>query len=134
MKIHDSGDGFEVTVAEASQALINGKKPQKGDTISVHYTGTFEDGRVFDSSRERNKPFAFQIGTNQVIKCWEEGFLHLAKSQRGSFRCPPEYAYGSAGAGSIIPPNSVLIFNVELLDINPTAQGDAGQQMSAGSD
>ena len=107
----------------------------KGDTISVHYTGTFEDGRVFDSSRERNKPFSFQIGNNQVIRCWEEGFLHLAKMQRGSFRCPPEYAYGSSGAGSIIPPDTVLNFNVELLEINPTPTmkdrvSEAGDQLS----
>ena len=88
-------DGFQVHIAEQSTKLI-GSAPKKGDTITVHYTGMFEDsGRVFDSSRERNRPFSFQIGTNQVIKCWEEGFSLLTKFQRAQFRCPPEYAYGS---------------------------------------
>ena len=70
-----------------------------------------------------------------VIRCWEEGFLHLSKMQRGSFRCPPDYAYGSSGAGSIIPPDTVLNFNVELLEINPTPGmkdrvSEAGDQLS----
>ena len=77
IKIHDV-DGFEVHVAEASTKLI-GSTPKAGDTITVHYTGLFEDGKVFDSSRERNRPFSFRIGTNQVIKCWEEGFALLTK-------------------------------------------------------
>ncbi len=123
MKIADV-DGFQVYIAEASQAIISVKTPQTGDTVRVHYDGLFEDGRVFDSSRERDKPFDFKIGLNQVIKCWEEGFALLTKYQRASFRCPPEYAYGSAGAGSIIPPDTVLIFNVELLDINPDVNAD----------
>ena len=74
---------------------------------------------MFDSSRERNRPFTFEIGVNQVIKCWEEGFKHLSKHQRAQFTCPPSYAYGSQGAGSIIPPETTLLFHVELLDINP---------------
>ena len=87
-------DGFIVQVAQASQK-IQGKRATKGDTLRVHYTGMFEDGRVFDSSRERNRPFTFEVGVGQVIKCWEEGFMHLSKHQRAQFTCPPEYAYGS---------------------------------------
>ena len=75
---------------------------------------------MFDSSRDRGRPFTFELAKDTVIKCWEEGFAMLLRHQRAVFRCPPEYAYGSAGAGTIIPPHSVLLFNVELLEINPT--------------
>ena len=75
----DKEDGFNVAIAEASLSLV-GTKPKAGDTLIVHHTGFLEGGKVFDSSRERNVPFEFTIGTNQVVPCWEEGFLHFSKS------------------------------------------------------
>ena len=71
-------DGFSVEVYEDSRNK-DGKMASPGDTLSVHYTGMFQDGRVFDSSRDRNSPFNVEIGNAQVIKCWEEGFMHLRK-------------------------------------------------------
>ena len=85
----------------------------------VHYVGRFEDGDDFDSSFKRNRPFTFEIQKNKVIRCWDDGFLHLAKGMRARLLCPPDYAYGSSGAGRVIPPDSDLVFDVELLDINP---------------
>ena len=85
----------------------------------VHYVGRFEDGDDFDSSFKRNRPFTFEIQKNKVIRCWDDGFLHLTKGMRARLLCPPDYAYGSSGAGRVIPPDSDLMFDVELLDINP---------------
>ena len=71
-------DGFSVEVYEDSKKE-DARVPNPGDTLSVHYTGMFQDERVFDSSRDRNSPFNFEIGNAQVIKCWEEGFMHMKK-------------------------------------------------------
>ena len=71
-------DGFNVAIEEATLSLI-GTKPKAGDSLIVHYTGFLEGGKIFDSSRERNAPFEFTIGTNQVVPCWEEGFMHFSK-------------------------------------------------------
>merc|ERR1712026_66197 len=91
--------------------------PKKGDRLSMHYTGTLTDGSKFDSSRDRGKPFETQIGVGQVIKGWDEGFTKLSKGQQAKLTITPDYGYGAAGAGGVIPPNATLIFDVELLDI-----------------
>ena len=93
-----------------------GPFPSKGDKVSVHYKGTLLDGTVFDSSYQRNQPIEFDIGLGQVIAGWDEGIMLLNKGARARFIIPSNLAYGSRGAGGIIPPNSTLIFEVELLN------------------
>ena len=94
-----------------------GASPETGQMVVVHYSGKLDDGSVFDSSVQRNRPFEFTIGVGQVIKGWDEGVASMKVGGKRQLVIPPELGYGSRGAGGVIPPNATLTFDVELLDI-----------------
>ena len=95
-----------------------GKKPEKGNYVLVHYTGRLTDGTVFDDSRKRKEPIAFRLGMSEVIRGWDEGIALLNVGDRATLIIPSDLGYGAKGAGGgVIPPNATLIFDVELTDI-----------------
>jgi FK506-binding protein 4/5 len=99
----------------------------------VHYTGRLTDGTVFDSSRDRKEPFAFKLGTSQVIKAWDLGVATMKKGEKALLICKPEFAYGEAGSPPKIPANATLEFEVELLrwDTREKVTQDNGAQPRA---
>ncbi len=104
-----------VRVKKAEKDAI---KPSIGDNVVVHYTGYFEDGKIFDSSVRRGEPITFTLGKGQVIKGWEEGISLLAKGEKARLIIPYNLAYGENGRPPAIPPKANLIFDVELVDVH----------------
>lgn len=94
-----------------------GQEAKSGDTVVVHYTGTLENGKKFDSSLDRGQPFETQIGVGSVIKGWDQGIPGMKVGGKRKLTIPPDLGYGAQGAGADIPPNSTLIFEVELLEV-----------------
>lgn len=112
--------GFDTTESGLRYKMIqqgSGDKAEKGKTVSVHYEGSLTNGQVFDSSYSRNQPIDFTLGVGQVIPGWDEGIALLKVGDKARFVIPSNLAYGSAGAGGVIPPDATLIFDVELMNV-----------------
>jgi len=117
-KNHESSVKKDILVAAPANSL----SPKAGQRVKVHYTGWLNDngqpGKKFDSSVDRGSPFVFTVGIGQVIKGWDEGVLNMKVGEKSRLTIPADLAYGSQGAGGgLIPPNSTLIFDVELLGL-----------------
>jgi len=110
-KITDSGLKYE------DLSPGEGEPAGPGQRVSVHYTGWLTDGGQFDSSRDRNEPFSFVLGRGMVIRGWDEGVAGMRVGGRRKLTIPAHLGYGDAGAGGVIPPNAILVFDVELLAI-----------------
>jgi FKBP-type peptidyl-prolyl cis-trans isomerase len=106
-------DGVKVEIMQEG----TGEGAKNGQTVVVHYTGMFTDGKVFDSSIPRGQPFPVKLGSGMVIQGWEKGLVGMKVGEKRRLTIPPELGYGAAGAGGIIPPNATLVFDVELLKI-----------------
>ncbi len=96
----------------------NGKKAAPGKEVEVNYTGYLINGKKFDSSYDRNQPIDFVLGEGKVIKGWDEGISLMQVGDKFRLIIPPDLAYGKSGAGNVIPPNSTLIFDTELMSVN----------------
>ena len=95
----------------------NGQEAKAGNIVQVHYTGWLTDNTKFDSSLDRGQPFEFTLGAGRVIKGWDEGVAGMKVGGKRRLVIPPELGYGVRGAGNVIPPNAMLIFDVELLGV-----------------
>jgi len=111
-------------LVKQDDAAGSGNEAVAGRQVSVHYTGWLYDqskgdhkGTKFDSSRDRNEPFAFRLGAGQVIQGWDQGVAGMKVGGKRTLTIPPQLGYGAQGAGGVIPPNATLLFEVELLDV-----------------
>ncbi|AUC77969.1 peptidylprolyl isomerase [Nonlabens sp. MB-3u-79] len=119
-EIDEIAMGFDKTESGLRYKIINqgdGVQAEKGKTVSVHYKGMLPNGKVFDSSYDRKQPIDFALGMGQVIAGWDEGIQLLKVGDKARLVVPSDMAYGSAGAGGVIPPNATLVFDVELVAV-----------------
>jgi peptidyl-prolyl cis-trans isomerase A (cyclophilin A) len=119
-KMETLAAGFAKTESGLRYQFIqrgDGKQAESGKTVAVHYEGSLENGKVFDSSYPRKKPIEFRLGQGQVIEGWDEGIALLKVGDKARFVIPSDLGYGPAGAGGVIPPNAILIFDVELMEV-----------------
>ncbi|GAK98225.1 probable peptidyl-prolyl cis-trans isomerase [Nonlabens tegetincola] len=119
-ELEEIAAGFNKTESGLRYQIINhgeGKQAEKGKTVSVHYKGMLANGKVFDSSYSRNQPIDFPLGMGQVIPGWDEGISLLKVGDKARLVIPSHLGYGASGAGGVIPPNAVLVFDVELMDV-----------------
>ena len=119
-ELEEIAAGFNKTESGLRYQIINhgeGKQAEKGKTVSVHYKGMLANGKVFDSSYSRNQPIEFPLGMGQVIPGWDEGISLLKVGDKARLVIPSHLGYGASGAGGVIPPNAVLVFDVELMDV-----------------
>ena len=118
---HEEHQGKTITTGSGLKYIDivvgKGRKAEFGDTAIVHYTGWLQNGTKFDSSRDRNEPFSFRLGSGMVIKGWDEGVSTMNKGGKRRLVIPPHLGYGRRGAGNIIPPDATLTFEVELIDL-----------------
>ena len=108
-----TASGLKITELQVGE----GAEAASGQTVAVHYRGTLENGKQFDASYDRGTPFTFPLGAGRVIKGWDEGVVGMKVGGKRKLVIPPDLAYGSRGAGGVIPPNATLVFEVELLDV-----------------
>ena len=112
----------EVTTASGlkyiDEVVGTGESPKPGQNVTVHYTGTLEDGTKFDSSLDRGQPYTFRIGTGVVVKGWDEGIMTMKAGGKRRLFIPAKLGYGAAGNPPRIPPNAPLIFEVQLISVN----------------
>jgi len=110
MKTSSGLEYIEVEVGTGAQA-------EAGKTVAVHYTGKLQNGKVFDSSISRGEPIEFPLGKGRVIKGWDEGIALMKVGGKAQLIIPPDLGYGDRGAGGVIPPNAILVFDVELVSV-----------------
>jgi len=122
MNYNKSNAQDTITTASGLKYIVmekkDGSESEAGKAVEVHYTGYLTDGKIFDSSVERNEPIEFVLGTGQVIKGWDEGIDLMVVGDKYRLIIPPDLAYGKKGAGNIIPPDATLIFDVELVSVS----------------
>lgn len=112
-----SMSGEKVQITELQKPRTNGATATKGKTLQVHYVGMLMDGKKFDSSLDRNEPFEFVLGVDRVIEGWQQGLDGMKEGEKRKLVIPPALGYGAGGRPPVIPPNSTLVFEVELLKV-----------------
>ena len=112
-KVVTTASGLQYT----DEKIGDGESPKSGQMVTVHFTATLSDGKKIESSVDRGQPYTFKIGTGEVIKGWDEGIMSMKVGGKRKLVVPPQLAYGSKSAGSMIPPNATLLFEIELLGI-----------------
>jgi len=115
---HQQPQDFKKLQIKTIQEGHGEREVKKGDTITVHYVGTLSNGKKFDSSYDRNKPFTFTVGQGMVIEGWEKGVLGMKVGEKRQLKIPSQMAYGEKGFPPTIPPKTGLIFEITLIRIN----------------